>query len=100
MLTHAWVNGRRYLVDLAGGRPTNPMRIPVSPSGWWYNVKPAPTTHAAASRLARESIEERISLLDLEPAPHEYFARLRPRQKRQQGASLGRIARLGNRERI
>ena len=36
MLTHEWVNGRRYLVDLARGRPTNPARIPVRPSGRWY----------------------------------------------------------------
>jgi hypothetical protein len=27
MLTHQWVNGRRYLIDFARGRPANPARI-------------------------------------------------------------------------
>src|SRR5690349_4743652 len=28
--------GRWYLIDFARGRPTNPARIPVVPSGRWY----------------------------------------------------------------
>src|SRR5690348_12791011 len=30
--------GRWYLIDFARGRPTNPARIPVVPSGRWYNL--------------------------------------------------------------
>jgi hypothetical protein len=32
--------GRWYLIDFARGRPTNPARIPVVPSGRWYYSKP------------------------------------------------------------
>jgi hypothetical protein len=35
-LTLGRVNGRRYLIDFARGRPTNPACIPVSLKGCWY----------------------------------------------------------------
>jgi hypothetical protein len=38
MLTRGRVNGRRYLIDFARGRPTNPARTPVSLSGCWYYI--------------------------------------------------------------
>jgi hypothetical protein len=58
MLTHRRVNGRRYLIDFARGpllrvlsRPANPARIPVSPSGRWYNRS------GAQSCMVRRAIE-------------------------------------------
>jgi hypothetical protein len=32
-------SARRYLIDFARGRPTNPARIPVSHMGCWYKIK-------------------------------------------------------------
>ena len=45
-------SGRWYLIDFAGGRPTNPARIPVARKGAWYYEKESwMTAHLAGLDL-------------------------------------------------